>query len=341
MPPDDRTPRDAHCPRCGYDLRGTAATWDDSCPLEGVCNECGLDFDWADLLNPLHRPPEWLIEYAPIRQIVAAAVSTSWITFAPLRFWKRMRMVYEPRWRRLAAYLAALAVVGYVIFAIAVGFQAVAMRSHAMSIFPGTPGVDVHATASARVVFLQAALRPWSARSPGKVSFNSSASGLSYSFGTALSAPHVVLRWFGPQYVFTLTYLVAAPLVFAILPISRRRARVRWRHIARIGAYSAGLIVPGYLLYFYCRISFVFGISSGTSLWLSPKSASVLIHIALLGTWLLYVVWWSAATHCYLRMRHGVGVGLVVCLFGVLVAAIVTNLIFPEYVNDQLMGWIR
>src|SRR5688572_19491648 len=45
----------AECPRCGYDLGGSAATWIASCPMAGECSECGLALEWADVLNPARR----------------------------------------------------------------------------------------------------------------------------------------------------------------------------------------------------------------------------------------------------------------------------------------------
>ncbi len=55
------------CPRCGYDLPGTIASWTHSCPLRGVCSECGTNFDWVLVFNPKfipipdHRMPGWAV----------------------------------------------------------------------------------------------------------------------------------------------------------------------------------------------------------------------------------------------------------------------------------------
>lgn len=51
-------PIEAQCPRCGYDLHGIFVSWRESCPRSGNCSECGLAFDWGDLLNlKLNIPP--------------------------------------------------------------------------------------------------------------------------------------------------------------------------------------------------------------------------------------------------------------------------------------------
>lgn len=49
VPPD--SPRGIVCPRCSYDLRGTMGDWSRACPLRGVCPECGLQFEWAEMIG--------------------------------------------------------------------------------------------------------------------------------------------------------------------------------------------------------------------------------------------------------------------------------------------------
>jgi hypothetical protein len=66
-PPDDE-PTDAgparglECPRCGHDLRGVVASWREACPLTGICTECGLELEWADVLSARLSLPRWSVE---------------------------------------------------------------------------------------------------------------------------------------------------------------------------------------------------------------------------------------------------------------------------------------
>jgi len=97
------------CPRCGYDLRGTVATWTESCPLAGVCTECGLELSWPEVLQPEKYEPRWCIEFEPRRRrVVRAAFKTFGRSFVPWRFWLEIRMSHPIRWRRLAMYLCLL-----------------------------------------------------------------------------------------------------------------------------------------------------------------------------------------------------------------------------------------
>lgn len=101
------------CPRCGYDLRGTVATWMESCPLSGVCAECGLAFEWGEVYDPGRTAPGWCIEFAQRggvegSGIVRAAASTAFRTLFFWWFWKQLRLSHPVNPPRLCAYIALL-----------------------------------------------------------------------------------------------------------------------------------------------------------------------------------------------------------------------------------------
>lgn len=96
-------PEHVLCPRCGYDQRGIIAQWTDACPLQGTCTECGLQYEWLDLLKP------WCVEnassqYRLVRRMIGTFVRS---VLAPWRFWREIRITHEHRWRHMAAYLCA------------------------------------------------------------------------------------------------------------------------------------------------------------------------------------------------------------------------------------------
>src|SRR5436190_16859703 len=97
------------CPRCGYDQRGIMATWSDSCPLNGTCTECGLQFSWSEAIHPEKSEPLWCVEFVPLRRRVPVACVWTFVrSFWPWRFWSRLRMSQPIRWGRLALYDSAL-----------------------------------------------------------------------------------------------------------------------------------------------------------------------------------------------------------------------------------------
>ncbi|MEO1130973.1 MAG: hypothetical protein AAFX05_14870, partial [Planctomycetota bacterium] len=98
--------RDVTCPRCGYDLSGTTDTWRELCPVEGMCSECGLQFAWCEVLDPLRDVPAWLFEYArDVPHMSRAFVSNAVRTLLPLKLWRDVKMAIPVRPRRLAAFM--------------------------------------------------------------------------------------------------------------------------------------------------------------------------------------------------------------------------------------------
>ena len=101
------------------------------------------------------------------------------------------------------------------------------------------------------------------------------------------------------------------PLVFLALPVSMRRARVRWRHLGRITAYSLIwpiLSVMAYEAVMLRHMDVVWGGARPLEVWSAAR-------------WLVLGVlalWWFAAVSRYLRMRHALGVALALLTIGTL-----------------------
>lgn len=125
----------ANCPRCGYDQRGTPATWTDSCPLNGTCAECGLLFAWSQVLQPHKFEPRWCVEFAPRRwRVPAACVKTFLQSFRPWRFWSQLKMSHPIRWGRLIVYAGFLVFPLLLAYALAQGGVAIYVRYQAQQI---------------------------------------------------------------------------------------------------------------------------------------------------------------------------------------------------------------
>jgi hypothetical protein len=96
-------PSEPRCPRCGYDLSGVVASWRDSCPLEGVCSECGLAFIWRDVCNPNYGSAPRLFEHAT-RRYVSSFLLTLGLVHTPWRLWRRLLMEHWVAPLRLALF---------------------------------------------------------------------------------------------------------------------------------------------------------------------------------------------------------------------------------------------
>jgi len=88
------------CPRCGYVQSGEIATWSEKCPLDGVRSECGLEFAWANVLNPRLVLPQWSFEHATNRTL-RAWTATVYRATIPWKLWSQLRMEYPINWGRL------------------------------------------------------------------------------------------------------------------------------------------------------------------------------------------------------------------------------------------------
>lgn len=217
------------CPRCGYDQSGTIATWSHSCPTQGTCSECGLEFEWADLLNPLRGRLPGLLEHAQgVRQTLRWTVTTFGWMLLPQRFWNRVRMHHTIRLWPIALAAALFTLIAHA----AAGLCGVALtfadpktnwsadRLHIWWPQVVTPFVEPYM----RIEHIQ------------------------YAWGASM-------YWFEYPILGTLVRLAALiacmlawPLLFIVLPTTRREATLRWAHVARAAAYPFLWIVVLLLL---------------------------------------------------------------------------------------------
>ncbi|MCZ6835837.1 MAG: hypothetical protein O7G85_08695 [Planctomycetota bacterium] len=94
------------CPRCGYDLQGVIASWEDACPMQGVCAECGLEYSWAEVMCPDKFEPRWCVEFkSRSLSFVRKAFKTFAKSLRPWSFWRDLKMSNDIHWLRLILYL--------------------------------------------------------------------------------------------------------------------------------------------------------------------------------------------------------------------------------------------
>lgn len=300
------------CPRCGYDLRGVVAKWLDACPLEGTCAECGLHFKWAELLHPEKFEPRWCVEYAPrLRALPWRAVKTYGMTFWPWSFWRKLRMTDPPRWRNLVAYAAIILAVMYLAFAASIA--AITWQHVGWNLTSG-----LTASAPRAKIALKAGVFPLSSHSPGN--YNSAAMP---AFWIPVSSPRDIFKTYWGEGIgqvvpaMTCVHLLCA-LGFVVLPVSRRKAKVRWRHIGRITLYGLALLSPPVLIYAAALGGpTLVELVTQSSFALLARLSLILMNVAGIMVVLYFpleLIWWSTATSRYLKMPHGWGVGVALML---------------------------
>ena len=103
------------------------------------------------------------------------------------------------------------------------------------------------------------------------------------------------------------------PLGFICLPISRRRAKVRWGHIARVTAY--GFIVP-------CTIVFALATCIGLAFAFPTTGSNPFTGLGLLVICgvapAAVILWWAVAIKRYLRLPHGWAVAFLLAVIAAL-----------------------
>lgn len=322
--------RAIQCPRCGYALEGAIQSWHETCPLPGRCSECGLDFDWADLLSTKRLGPRWCVEYGRLWSVPVRALATAAGTCWPPAFWRSLRMHHRPRWRRLVGYILLLAATLYVPLAAGQGWRA--WRAWpTLQINPRMGRTPAPAPRGERLLFVaEAVARPWAESYlwiPRIGQGGLMIPGTSGAKRFRVTSPRALLEMRFPLIMivqgssmpttFAFPAIVAAlmPVGFVTLPISRRRARVRWSHLVRICLY--GLAIP-----------YVAALALAVTLPLLTR----LPHVYALEDWfalLCFVAlpiaifaWWGCAMRWHLKLSHPWGVAGALLAMSVLAALV-------------------
>lgn len=294
----------ARCPRCAYDLRGAMSAWAESCPLQGRCAECGLEFSWAHVLCPGKFEPPWCVEFAPRRRWMMAEAATSLRSLRPWPFWSSIRMSMPLRPRRLLTHVLVLPVLAMVVAYIVVQAGTAASVLYRVRQVMG-PSVPLPSYGAA---IRDAVFTPSSSIRKGPVPYVAPRElheALLELDGPAV-LPEVAMGATVSVLTMSLWLGLLLPASFVLLPVSRRRARVRWEHLARVAVY--GMIVPAALL---AAATVLAGAGLALDSGLLVRAGQFLLWFGMLPA---IVLWWTAAIGRYLRMPHGLGVAVLLSI---------------------------
>lgn len=313
------------CPRCGYDQSGVMASWTDSCPLHGTCSECGLGFEWRNILNPLFTLPPWSFEHAPAWSLSALA-RTAVRTLMPQNLWSQLRMEHPIHARRLielavlgAVFIHFLTLTGpFVLWSVGewlntgvlMASQVGLSRLIVSNYWPYHTGLDEYFYPS------------WP--SPG-------------------AWPGFMDPWPGLAWI----WWAVMPFTFLLLPITLRRCRVRGVHLFRIGAYS--LVFAALAVLVSTRMSMLlmgcvqvcegglgrggWSMSSQTAGAIDFWSKKIFYTLSPTATGILIAVFWSFAAGRYLKLPRPWLVGFTLVLLGGLGAVLIASFV-PGYMTD-------
>lgn len=218
---------EVRCPRCGYDQTGVMSAWRESCPVQGRCSECGLDFLWCDAVVPPRC--EGLVEHAKtFRQWVWWGARTFARTWRPKRFWNWLRMEYRPRvWKSVVWFVCAMAALDVAVAVIMLTRRAVSSRKSGSLSFVGAFGEEF-----SRSMRWDAWLW-WLPKGFVEPAWDNS------------RLVEVLMRLEAGRYQWwllpALVMLHVGPLMLVVLPWTRARAKVELRHVVRWLVYSQAL----------------------------------------------------------------------------------------------------
>ncbi|MCZ6837298.1 MAG: hypothetical protein O7G85_16100, partial [Planctomycetota bacterium] len=243
------------CPRCGYDLHGMVDSWREQCPISGNCAECGLPFDWGELLNRQLNMPGWCVESPFVRTRRAwlwASFRTLWMSLRPWRFWRELKMTHDMKLRRIVWYPLLLLILLYPIFAFSVGLAAwsfssrISMQGFTLNGSPLTIGIRSAALPLSQSPIYQTG-GPWVGKTPRAMATRYFPILIPFSLGSALKKRQFADPGIGiylpVKTAHALLILILAPLGFIALPITRRICRIRRVHLARIWLYCLPLVL--------------------------------------------------------------------------------------------------
>ena len=291
-PQDSTTAHESQCPLCGYDLRGQMQQWRHSCPLDGHCVECGYDFEWADLLSPKHQPPAWHVEFArgPTR-LCTSILASFWASLRPTLLWQRLKPSHPPSIKRLVRYVFIQCCLAYACWGILNIIWLFAQRNEALvsakqvSLQHNLPPIVIN-----DLVLL--VLFPWEV-----ISYTRTYTHDFYYLDNLLISLGLMtcLMW---------AHSLLGILSFAPLPLARRKAKVCWFHLLRIGLMNLPHIFWIALLLIATTYLFNFG-----------QMTMAYVHFAVPWLWALALWWyWQRACKYYLQMSHSVGVSFAIVM---------------------------
>jgi hypothetical protein len=319
-PNADPLPATIACPRCGYDLSGTPASWTTSCPLDGTCSECGEPLLWNDLLGDHISRLRGFIEHArtPAQHVRYALTTLLWIA-APHRFWQRITTRYSFRPRPILIITTACLLL--CIIATLAASQAILVYANYRRGFAATSMLPAPLTTTLSSIRTITFATYTPTRSSPLLAARSllSFSGLS---GT----------------------LLAWPMLFSLLPGIRHRANLHWSHLARAAALQCW---P--LLLYLCLALFLHATSKSlltlaimgpltnatsiipTLTTLSAFAADLGVPLMLLALHLWIAAWWSAAIHTGWSLPRPTRLWGILCLasltFGVAMHTLIETLL--------------
>ncbi len=278
------------CPRCAYDQSGEVARWKESCPLEGVCTECGHVLNWAMVLCPEKYNLAWLPEHA-----------TTWRG----RMWRSVKLMprvsFFPRkfWRATGVD-ARVGAGGLVVYALV----AILLPRFLMAIMASLDEfLALHSPS------------PW-----GTLTFGGAMTHFAFNLALPRSSwgEPLELGWVFAALLMHLSF----GAMFLVLPDTRKHAKLRFAHVARSVVYGitwlSAVELLGALVALGDSVDW-FGDFQIAGIWLSYRVENFYINgwpPLLAVVWIL--AWWRGAIVNGWKLHRGVWLWLLLSIIALI-----------------------
>jgi len=318
------------------------ASWINSCPLDGRCVECGLDFRWSDLLRP-DALPRWYVERADGRYF--SGTRTLLRSLRPWRFWTSIKMTM-PVSARLWTYPIRLLAILTVLSVLATLPRTIVSLPPRM---PKDPVADIAAIAGSLLMpFLHVPtdevmddmVPEWSLGAPGApMPWDGVWRSENRGARTGAHRPSELwaATWGGVPTLceFTLVACAGSAATFVVLPIVRRRAKVRWEHVRRATVCGLVIVVIMVVTKWVWDGTAIAGEFQEPYPWAYRYPSAPTPWILLMLPVLLFIWWWNASRF-YLRLERPAAVAASVTVVGTLAAMFVLVMVHSTVVINLL-----
>jgi len=317
------------CPRCGYDQTGTVDTWTDNCPLESLCPECGYTFAWSDVWYPDRQRLPGFFEHEKglWPSFVAAWRTMAWIIL-PFVFWSRVQMHYEVRVRRVLLWLV-------VVFASM--WVAVFLLRATAFFLDGANGVGVGSTLNSVLIDLSNGF-VFPLFDLDKTVLTIGANGMPV-LRPGLSVIFLPAYW-SPVFLGIFGQALAVPILLLMLPVTRRRCKIRKVHVFRAAVYGQSWVFFHLLLLLVSAALGVIDADWYLALGMTGPITNFmyeyrLVYALILASWI--ATWWWCALAIGFRMPEATRHWLVLMVAAVLILLI--GLVSDWRVGYALLSW--
>ena len=311
------------CPKCGYDQCGEIATWESVCPLDGQCPECGLGFSWRDIFDPVRMELGWNVEHAhSLWEMFKRTPRTLFRLMIPYFYWRAVGVETPIRLWVLVRWQVVFSLVLHLLVSIPYG---IGNWSGSSVQFYGSLSelYDQTGWKGLSVPFVNGVGFPW-------VVLRADYANNSVNIWFPVFRGSVLASLFGPVFLLMGMVLLWAIVMLAI-PVTRRQARLRARHVVR-----AALISGLAMLFAYQGSRLAEGIDEWTRVGFTINN----IYQGLFGAvvmpalvlWLMVFWWFAVITGWKVRPCKGIIVlGTIASLLGGVVLLYVTSMLFGWY----------